>query len=209
MKSTFWSKNPVEVIRAYESRNGKSGISPLLLWATWAVESLYYLSDLDNKAIDPSWINGHDPDVIDVAHARWATGTAITSLDLCAAVLGRVYYSHSGPNELDLRHFDPKSTKVRKDPKKHIKHLPFTALIWTENVLLDSRYKLIQGARNPLTHAWLGRTLTANRSKNHASRVQIQVFAKAPPTGTHDIVMQSKELASERVDEFVQVIDGL
>jgi hypothetical protein len=30
------------------------------------------------------------PDLVDISHVRWATGNAITAIDLCAATMGRV-----------------------------------------------------------------------------------------------------------------------
>ena len=31
-----------------------------------------------------------DPMTVDISHVRWATGNAITAIDLCAATMGRL-----------------------------------------------------------------------------------------------------------------------
>src|SRR5438874_9903263 len=97
MPACHWPEDPMHVIAQFEARHGNSESGALLLFAVWAVESLYYLGDLDQR-LDPSQatIGEHSADVVDVAHARWATGTCITALDLCAAALGRALCAHAG-----------------------------------------------------------------------------------------------------------------
>src|SRR5436190_7210500 len=103
-----WAKNPGQVAQAYEARGGSTMLGALLLWAAWAVEGLYYLDDFDAVQVNyPDDVNGHHADVVDIAHVRWATSSAVTALDLCAAILGRVCCGWSKPNEMDLRDFDP------------------------------------------------------------------------------------------------------
>jgi hypothetical protein len=77
-------------IELLSSRNVDA--SGCVLWATSAVNGLAYLDDLDT-ALDgsPRMATGHDALVVDVAHARWAAGTAMTALDLCAAAIGLLY----------------------------------------------------------------------------------------------------------------------
>lgn len=76
-------------------------------WAGSAVESLFYLTDLDAQIASKTEDSplGHNWQVVDHAHARWAVGTAITALDLCAAALGRLLagYPTTSGHELDLR----------------------------------------------------------------------------------------------------------
>ena len=62
---------------------------PYFGWAVDAVESLRWLADVDDWAFRGGRENlgKRDPRVIDVAHVRWATTTAITALDLCAVEL--------------------------------------------------------------------------------------------------------------------------
>lgn len=108
MATKVWSKNPITVAQGYGARHGQNSVEPLFVWATWTAEGLFYLDDVDAVQINyPNLVHGHNPDIVDIAHVRWATGTAITSLDLCAAALGRVYCNVTGPHEMDLRDFDP------------------------------------------------------------------------------------------------------
>jgi len=83
MPACHWPEDPMHVIAQFEAHHGNSESHALLLFAVSAVNSLYYLGDVD-RALNPSQaIVGDDvADVVDVAHARWAMGTCITSLDL-------------------------------------------------------------------------------------------------------------------------------
>ena len=140
MPPVNWQKPPIEVVQAFEKRRaGQRGpVGALVLWATWAVESLHYLDELDRKYdSDPHHSTGHDPQAIDIAHVRWATGTSITSLDLCAAALGREYCAWTGHNEPDLRDFD--LTKDRNRAQRLRTMLPTTAIGWIDRVLSDTR----------------------------------------------------------------------
>jgi len=100
MPPFIWTSEPTELIQSFETRHKNPLAGALFGWAAWAVESLHYLDDID-RAYDTSHkvIGAHRPDVVDVAHARWATGTCITALDLCAAGLGRSFCAHDGPRD--------------------------------------------------------------------------------------------------------------
>src|SRR6266481_6554674 len=102
-----WVSEPIALIQTFEDRHRNPDAGALLLWAAWCIDCLYYLDDVD-YAYDSSHraVGGHQPQVVDIAHARWATGTCITALDLCAAALGRTFCGHNGPYELALRHFN-------------------------------------------------------------------------------------------------------
>jgi hypothetical protein len=84
-----WPKAPIEIVQAFEARRpGRGDVGVLILWAAWTVEWLHYLDDLDSlhhRGHSP--IKSHLPEIVNVAHVRWATGSAITALDLCAAAL--------------------------------------------------------------------------------------------------------------------------
>jgi hypothetical protein len=48
------------VVQGYEVRHGQTPLSPLVMWAAWAVESLHYLNDLDQaRAAYPSSVGAH------------------------------------------------------------------------------------------------------------------------------------------------------
>ena len=113
MANMSWTKHPDTVAQDYDVRHGRNLSSSLFRWATFVVEELYYLDNLDsdwNNDLNPT--SSHHPDVIDMAHGRWATGSAITALDLCAAALGRQYCDRTGHYELDLRGFDRRTKQT-------------------------------------------------------------------------------------------------
>ena len=85
-----WPPATRAAIELLGSRN--SDASSCVLWATSAVDGLAYLDDLDTARNGGARVaNGHDALVVDVAHASWAAGTAMTALDLCAAAIGFLY----------------------------------------------------------------------------------------------------------------------
>ena len=109
-----WPKDPAHIVRTFEQDHPAFG--PPAMWAVWAVESLHYLYDLDGQAQRnyPLPVGGHHPDTVDIAHVRWATGTAITAIDLCGAALGRSFCNSGGGRELDLRSFQPRKYERSK-----------------------------------------------------------------------------------------------
>ena len=87
-----WNGSPHDTINAFAKRYENVECSALISWAVFSVECLHYLSDLDSaQAGASSTFDGHTANTIDIAHVRWATGTSVTALDLCAAGLGRAF----------------------------------------------------------------------------------------------------------------------
>ena len=103
------------LIQSFETRHTNPSAGALFAWAASTMESLHYLDDID-RVYDTSHtvVGAHHADVVDVAHARWATSTCITALDLCAAGLGRSFCAHSGPRERDLACFDSNQPSKRQ-----------------------------------------------------------------------------------------------
>lgn len=208
MPAMSWAKNPVSVAQAYEARHGQTPLSPLFMWAVWAVDGLHYLDDVDaSQANYPNSVGAHHPDIIDIAHVRWATGTAITALDLCAAALGRICCGWNKKNELDLRDFDPQAKPRVATTFRSA--LPASMLTWVDSVLADARYKNIQGARNPLTHASMSRHLSRGGNGGHQSRTRFTILKTNSQFGARNLVTDSKDLASDHVNAFLQVVDTL
>ncbi len=166
MPACHWRNDPVQDIAQFEARHGNPESGALLLFAVSAVDSLYYLGDVD-RAIDPSQatVGDHVADVVDVAHARWATGTCITALDLCAAALGRALCAQTGTRELDIGDFDPDPERTQKRAARLRANLPVQARRWIDNVLADPGYKQIKAARDSLTHARVSRHFTVPRQR--------------------------------------------
>jgi hypothetical protein len=108
MPSYNWPVDPIKLIQHFEARHNSPKAGALFMWAVSTVDCLYYLDDIDHD-FDSSRkpLEDHRRDIIDVAHARWATGSSITALDLCAAGLGRSFCANKGIHELDLEDFNP------------------------------------------------------------------------------------------------------
>jgi hypothetical protein len=135
---------PVDPVVAANSVGHEPG--HYLLWAVWSVDGLHYLDDLDQQPERARWIvAGHHEDTIDLSHARWAAGTAMTALDLSAATLGAL---HNLPT--------PKSDQVHDvgdlDKQSHRAQLCAGCLNWLDVVLNDPDYAILKSARDPLTH---------------------------------------------------------
>lgn len=202
-----WTKSPVAVVQGYDSRHPQKPLDPLVLWAAWAVDGLHYLADLDEAfgGTEVS-VQGHHPDVIDIAHVRWATGTAITALDLCAAALARCFCGWIKPKELDLRNFDPQINPA--DSAKLRARLPAPALDWVNAVLADARYSYIQGARNPLAHSRMSRQLFLGGNGGHETRTHF-VLPGSSAYGARQLVTDSKDLVGDHFNAFLLMIDGM
>jgi len=164
----------MKVIRGFEKRHGNPDAGALMACACWTVDCLHYLDDID-RAFDTSSSSaiGHRPDVVDVAHARWATSSCITALDLCAAALGRVFCGHSGLREFDLRDFDP-SGSPRPRVRSRRAQLPQEAVRWVDDVLGDSDYGSVKSARGWLTHSRLKRHFVLD-TKGPPKRISLEV----------------------------------
>jgi hypothetical protein len=203
MSVPIWPKLPIEIIHEFEARgNGRGDMGALVLWAVWGVESLHFLDDLDHEHHNKLRNNPpHHPDVKDISHIRWATGTSISSLDLCAAALGKEWCASKGTRELDLRAFDP-TGKFQQTPK-HRASLPSPALRWVDGVLSDGRYLDVHDARNHLTHSRLIRNFFLHRP------TEFKISATGKAVTARDLVILSKDLATDQVNAFLKVLDML
>ena len=156
MPPIAWPVDANLTVRRYGSRVRVAEAEALLLWSIWTVESLYYLDDID-AAYDRSResIGEHRPDVVDVAHGRWATVSCVTALDLVAAALARVYSSHSGPREVRLSDLNPQAANRGRAKKAHALRAPMPLLAqkWLDDALGDTDYVSVCAARHSLAHA--------------------------------------------------------
>lgn len=200
-----WSTPPITIIQAYEARRtGRNDIGALILWATWTVEGLHYLDELDKLHRQKYSASAtHPPDIVNIAHARWATSSAITALDLCAAALGRECCGWTGGRELDLRDFDP-ANKNKNVPLRRA-DLATVAIEWVDRVLSDQRYKDVQGARNPFMHSRLIRKLYASDPRH----TEFVVAATGNVLSGQELLCLARDLATERVGEFLEVVVSL
>ncbi len=232
-----WTRNPISVVQGYDARHPQTPLGPPAIWAVWAVDALHYLDDLDQaQSAYPAPVRGYNPETVDIAHVRWATGTAVTSLDLCAAALGRVYCGWTDTKELDLRAFKrrrPKGNRlyriIRPVLPRHFRRrlkellpdkesrevesrrslLPPSTLSWVDNVIADARYKQIHGARNQFTHAWISRRLFRGGAPGHSGRTQFAIRHSTATPNARTLVELARDLATDHVIAFFAVVDSL
>jgi hypothetical protein len=97
MPAHEWIPEPITIIQRFEQAVSNPDAGALVMWALWSVESLHYLQDI-HRDFDRTRkaVGGYPPDMVDVAHVRWAAGTAVTALDLCAAAFARAFCAHTG-----------------------------------------------------------------------------------------------------------------
>jgi hypothetical protein len=208
MAPHLWSRNPVAVSQEFDNRHGAGTLPNSFSWAIWAAEGLDYLEKLDaGHRAGPVPPGGPHPDLLDISHVRWATGNAITAIDLCAATMGRLFCGPPGAKELSLRHFDPACPpKYQAAVTARRASLPPEFLKWVDETLADQRYIDLHGARNPFTHAWLRRHLFDGVG-GHADRTQFEVLGTSHQMNARDMVVDSASLALDRVRAFVDVVD--
>jgi hypothetical protein len=197
----------MELIRSFEVRHQSPASGALFAWAAWAVDSLHYLDDID-RAYDESHvtIGGHRPDVVDIAHARWATGTCITALDLCAAGLGRAFCGHSKVHELDLADFDPGTPSKAKDLRRA--RLPLPAQQWVDDVCTDLHYKQIKSGRDWLTHSRIPRHFTlAVGVEGPPQRLQLQL--ETVRLSVRHLVDHARDVGTRHVSALLAMLPKL
>jgi hypothetical protein len=172
-------------------------------WAGNATNSLHYLADVAATVApaDEPYPLGHGWQVAALAHARWATGTAVTAIDLCAATLGRLHtsdYPKPSRHEMDFR-----------DARKHsnLKNLP-RAVTWMDAVDDDSNYQLVLDARHALTHQQLRTTHggTVGPSGVTTYRTLLDLRRTGKTVGTDDLLRASIDAATRHVEAFYAAI---
>lgn len=201
-----WPTDPVSIIAAFEGRHAAPEAGALLIWAVSAVDALYYLADIDAfYDSSRSALGTHHPDVIDVAHARWAAGTTMTALDLCAAALGRAICKHSKERELDLGSFEAD----RRGERALFTKLEKEAVVqWLEGVLDDPKFAELKDARNALTHRKLARHFSVSvGSSQQDERLKLQIGANQ--VRVSDLVVEVRDLATTHVAALIQILPNL
>jgi hypothetical protein len=197
---------PSKIITQFEQRGSeREQAGALMMWAVLSVECLHYLDDVDTNYHDDDIPSvDHEPCVISIAHARWATGTAITALDLCAAAFGRAYCNLNGPRELDLRSFDQavdRKAAARRIVVARRNALLPAALKWVDGVFADPRYENVLRARNALTHSRLKRQFEAKPKDT-----KLLLEATRTRLTTRQMVCLSRDLATDQMTEFLNTV---
>ena len=199
MPTFTWPTDPVQIINDFGNRHPDSEATALLLFAIWTVDSLYYLQDLDDEDnLSKPTIRGHRPDVVDVAHSRWATGACITALDLCSAALGRALCGYTDERELALANFYREQKRFRA-----LRALLSPAICqWLDDVNTDPQYNEIKAVRNALTHARVIRHFTLPRRR-------LQIQAKNVHLDVSVIVRQAKDVATRHVLRLLTILPDI
>jgi len=192
-----------DIVNAFEQRHRNGEAGALLMWSLASVDALWYLDDIDlalEGGTPPA--GGHPRDVVDIAHARWATGTCITCLDLCAAALGRVYCKAKENNhELDLANLDPSRTKNPNNVAKLRSAIRPAALQWVDGVLNDAKYSRISECRRALTHDRLPRNIFLHR--------RIELKLNTGKASIRSIVQDARDVATNHVGALLNVLPAL
>lgn len=205
-----WATPPSEQVQAFEKHNqANNGAGGLFIWAAQCVESLHYLADLDQELSDEMSFAGYSLVVADVAHARWATSTCITAIDLCAAGLGRAFCGHVGQKEFDLTYFDPNGQKGKRlqDVNERRSRLSQAGRVWIDGVLADPQYKEIKAARNPLTHSLVARHHTLGIGS--PTRIRLRLTVDNNKIGVRELIEDARDLATEQISDFLELLPQL
>jgi hypothetical protein len=204
MPRVSWPIDGGPLVQGFEAKHRKPNAGALFMWAIWSVESLHYLDDLD-KEYDSSrgTIAGHPGAIIDVAHCRWATGTCITALDLCAAGLGNAFCNHPGPPELSVADFGPRA----RDGKMLRSRLPLVALQWIDAVRSDRDYERVKDARHWLTHSRVPRHFKLGTGGGRPSRLELEIGSMR--LGVRQLIELARDVATKHVIQFLKELPNL
>jgi hypothetical protein len=207
MPTFNWPADPGPEIQAFAQRHSNAEAGLLLIWATSCIDALPYLDEIDLAFDRTRKVSGsHRPDIVDLAHARWATGTCITALDLCVAAIGRALLKHPGPTELDLGDFTP-STRNAKPVDRRRSATPPSALAWIDAILNDPEFPKLNDARHALTHRRLPVQLTLTFGEGPGKRLDLEVLGQQVPL--RQLVEQARDFASSQVPAFIALLPTL
>lgn len=180
-------------------------------FAADCVNGLQYLYDLDIDLAPTQCatdVLGHNWQIVDVSHARWALGTAVTAMDLCAAALGRLHCGIGG-NAHDLAM--PAVTH-----RAELTALPGVQK-WANAVEADPHYQTVREIRRDLTHQVRPRHYkvavfdsiglgaggpSPPPSGSTTDRTYFQI-ANGNPIAVRDLLGMARDVATRHVEAFV------
>lgn len=196
MPPVIWPIEPVTIVNDFATRHGLANHSGLLLHGVWAVDSLHYLAELDAQDdLSNDRVSGYPPDRVDVAHVRWATGTCITALDLCAAGLGRILCGHTAMKELAVFDFSSKA----KHKIDYRGMLPAPVLDWLDRLLADDGYQKVKSVRNLLTHGLIRRHFKMPRQR-------LDIQAGTDRLNVPTLVAISRDTAQAQIGKLLDIL---
>jgi hypothetical protein len=178
----------------------------LAAWAVDAVNALHYLRDLDELQYGPGRVlDDYSLPALDLIHVRWATATAITALDLCAAALGHL---HEPAEEAAKR--QPRGERwdlsLRNFTKNErlLKWLPSAARAWVQEVAVDPHYVMVLNARNPFTHSRVARRMQEHGlPRTVRDRFEIKIGNKTTTVDARELIVHATDLATAHVERFL------
>ncbi|MBV9000088.1 MAG: hypothetical protein JO286_04475 [Solirubrobacterales bacterium] len=194
-----WSVDPRTAYGALSSYEAVDSLRS----AVHSVMGLQYLAALD-RHLQPGRgrrkVLGYPAWAVDMAHLHWATISAITALDLCAATLGRLH-CRTGDSGRDLT---VRTTRRRPE----IQRIP-GAIRWLDAVDADGRYRYLLKLRNRLTHQT---ELFTEVGAIHDDRIHVVLPGIRPgmggggvaTTSAGGIVVLARDVALTHVTAFVE-----
>jgi hypothetical protein len=196
----------------WEHRSG--GYSPYATWARDAVDALWWLTDLDDWAYSGERANlgGHDPDLVDIAHVRWATGTAKTAIDFCAAdaAVGHEVrkFWRDRPQDLGDGPEDFAFQILPKELQEHADRLSCGVARWLSALLDDADYKALKAVRDVLTHRMTVRSalLRTRPAQWHQDRTlfAVQVPAVEGRPDARGLILFARDVATRQVEGYLE-----
>jgi hypothetical protein len=180
--------------RVYRERMSE----PYYGWALDAVQGLRWLIDLDDWAFDGENLGGRDPRVIDVAHVRWATTTAVTAVDLCIAEVAVRY--------CDKPFWSDRMPGLREVQKRLTGDEPPAAIAWLNSLEKDRDYQLLRDARDPLVHRFLVRSALIGPGRT-LFELDPAAHAEDRPNA-REVILLALEVADRHVREFGSTLGG-
>ena len=182
----------------------------LIGWAMWAADGLHHLLDLDDRTFGvwPRQLHGYPEEAVDLAHVRWASASAITTLDLCAATIGRRRYARRPHgNEYSLRDFDPKR-RHKQAAQSRLGQLTTAERQWVNVATTDEDYATALNARNPMIHGRLKRTVygSTRPPRPHEDRTGFPVGSEGTIVDSRPLIELCSEVATRHLESFLALI---
>jgi hypothetical protein len=182
----------------------------LIGWAMWAADGLHHLLDLDDRTfrVWPRQLHGYPEEAVDLAHVRWASASAITTLDLCAATLGRRRCAgQPHGNEYSLRDFDPKRGN-KQAAQLRLGQLTAAERHWAKAATTDNNYATVLNARNPMIHGRLKRTvyLSTRPAGPHENRTGFPVGPAGAIVDSRPLIELCSEITTRHLESFLAMI---
>jgi hypothetical protein len=181
----------------------------LLVWAVWAADGLHRLLDLDDRAFGvwPRELDGYPEAAVDLAHVRWASASAITALDLCAATLGR---RRCAPrqDEYSLRDFDPRRGD-RKVARSLLAQLESAESAWVKAATRDKDYATVLDTRNPMMHGRVRRVVYGSTRRQlgpHEIRTGFPVGPGGAIVDSRPLIELCATVATGLLEAFLKMV---